>query len=167
MYLIPKPNGKSETIKKYGDTQDIINVLLKCDKDENWQRQTREIAKMFASTRKGMRDLCTYVMKHIKYKIDPSGVQWLKSPSRSFDDGFADCKSLTLFINSVLRNKGLRYRIKFVGYGSEKQVSHVYSEVYLNGKWIQLDTVWMLPKHGGRFGTEKPYGIIKIYERKY
>lgn len=166
MNLIPKPLGKSETVERFGNTQDIINVLLDCDKDENWQKQTREIAKLFTSDRRGMKKLCDYVLKHIKYRIDPAGVQWLKSPSRTFDDGFADCKSLTLFITSVLRNKGLRYRIKFVGYGSEKNVSHVYSECFINSEWLPLDTVWMLPKYGGRFGTEKPYGIIKIYERK-
>jgi hypothetical protein len=166
MTSIPKSDGKSEVIERFGNTEDIIKVLLDSDKDENWQRQTVEVAKLFTKNRAGMRKLCDYVLKHIKYKIDPSGVQWLKSPSRSFEDGFADCKSLTLFITSVLRNMNLRYRIKFVGYGSEKSVSHVYSEVWLSGNWVVLDTVWQLPKYGGAFGTEKPYSSIKIYERK-
>ena len=105
------------------------------------------------------------MLKNIRYKIDPSGEQWIKSPSRTVHDGFADCKSLTLFQTSIFRNLGLRYRIKFVGYGGQKQVSHVYPLVYIDEKWIPVDVVWMLPKHGGKFGTEKNYSISKVYER--
>lgn len=163
---IPKPNGRSEVIKRFGDTSDIIDVLLKSDKDKNWQNQTKAFSKQFPKTRKGLEKLAKWILDNVEFRIDPNGVQWIKSPARTVDDEFADCKSLTLLQSSVWRNMGLRYRIRFVGYGRQQQVSHVYGLVYLNGEWIAVDTVWMLPKHGGKFGTEKKFSIKRDYERK-
>ena len=163
--MIQPAEGKSEVIKRFGDTQDIIDVLLLSDNDKNWVQQTKEFSKQFTPDLVGIKKLLDWVLDNITYKIDPTGVQWIKSPARTFEDKFADCKSLTLFITSVLQNLGIRYRIRFVGYKYQSKVSHVYCLAYL-GQWIPLDTVWLLPEYGGKFGTEKKYSISKDYERK-
>lgn len=163
---IEAADGKSEVIKRFGNTQDIIDVLLESDKDVNWTAQTADFSKQFEKSYKGLKKLTDWILENVKYKIDPAGVQWIKSPARTVADGYADCKSLTLLITSVLKNLRIRYRIRFVGYRGQKQVSHVYALAYINNSWLPLDTVWLLPKFNGQFGTEKKYSIVKDYERK-
>ena len=162
---IPNADGKTEIIKKWGNTQDIIDVLLLSDKDENWVNQTKEFAQQFTPDRSGLRKLVYWVLDNIKYKIDPPGQQWIKSPARTVADGYADCKSLTLFITSVLQHLGIKYRIRFVGYKGQVKVSHVYCIAFVDNSWLPLDTVYLLPEHGGNFGTEKKYSMVKDYEK--
>ena len=67
--VIKKPDGKSEVVKRNGDTADIIGVFLEADKDVNWQNQTIELSKQFTPDRKGLKKMMNWVIKNIKYKL--------------------------------------------------------------------------------------------------
>lgn len=139
--MIQKPTGKYNIIHKNGSLSDIIKTLLKVDKTPEAIEQTEAVK--VDKTKSGLKQLYNYVKSEIRYKLDPRGKQYIKTPSRTYWDGFADCKSLTLFITSVLDNNNIPYIIRFTGYNTDarNQLSHVYPIALIGGQKIILDTV--------------------------
>ena len=147
---------KSKLVFANGDTDDIVKVELETIKESSGQ--TRNFAKQFTADREGMRAIFDYVKNGIKYKEDPSGIQWVKTPARLYADKVGDCKSFTIFIASILYNLGLDYKIRFVSYDRDKIVSHVYPIAIMpDGTETIIDAVW------GTFDSEKRYTFKKDY----
>ena len=138
---ISRPQLSDTIIKKNGNTQDIINAVLKADKQS--QNDTKEFSKQFTPDREGLYNLWKYVKYNYRYKEDPKGEQWIKTPARLHHDKIGDCKSYTIFINSVLKNLGLDYIIRFISQDSDKDATHVYSVAILpDGEKIVIDAVY-------------------------
>lgn len=163
----PQPNiakalNTRRVVHKDGDTQDIINTILWADKQESTFKDTAS----FAPSLKGTTDkdsaynVWLWVKRNIKYILDPQGIQWVKSPARTFSDGFADCKSRSIFIASLLRNLGIQYRYRFVSYSPHPVYTHVYVVAIINGQTYVLD-----PDMPG-FNVEKPYRFKIDYMSK-
>lgn len=151
MSNIKAATGKKELIVANGKTIDIQKVILSVSKDGIW-RDTKEFSKDFNPTYNGLWALWRWVKNNIQYIEDPDGVQWIKDPSRLYEDGSGDCKSFTLFIVSVLQNLKVPYSIRFTSYlKGSKRVTHVYPVAHLNGKTVILDAVWYA------FDSEKKY----------
>lgn len=144
-------------LKKGGTTQDIINNLL--DVIPDIKGQTREFSRKFSADKAGMRNLWTWVRANIRYEEDPLGVQWIREPRRLWADRVGDCKSMTLFIVSVLENLGIEYRVRFSNteIPRSKQVNHVYPIAIIAGQEIIVDAVYPL------FNTEKSFFFAKDY----
>ena len=147
--------------KKDFDTQDIIDLMIWADKQEV-AKDTQEFARHVTPDMRGMMHLYTFLRDNIRYKADPKGAQWVKSPARLLHERLGDCKSFTLFITSIAQNLGLDYIIRFAKYRRyHRDVKHVYPVIILpSGREVVMDVVYAL-QEGGRFDQEKKY-IQKI-----
>lgn len=152
--LIMQATGTNDLKHEDGNTNDIISVILEAD------TKAAPFTKKFAPTLKGAtlfetcRNVWEFVKTEIPYKIDPLGIQWIKSPGRLWSDKEGDCKSFSLFIGSCLRNLGIPYGYRFASYRHQDPTpTHVYVFVPLpNGVEIILDAVW-----SGPFNTQKSF----------
>lgn len=97
-----------------------------------------------------LRQLHGFVRRNIKYRLDPPGKQFVKTPSRTFADGFGDCKSYSIFLASVLYHWGIPAAFRYVSF-KPGPVTHVYVVAYLNGRSYLLDAC--LPG----YNTEKDF----------
>ncbi len=152
--LIPKPKNKRKVVVKIGNTQDIINSILKLDRTYK-SKGFDKFARQFKG-RDGLKRLWTFVKYQIKYKKDSFDTSLQLTPPALWKRRFGDCKSKTLFVNAVLRTLGIPYIIRFTNYKrGEKNIKHVYTVAIINGEEIPIDTVYSV------FGKEKKY-IKKI-----
>lgn len=152
-HLILSATGENDLRFKNGNTGDIINVIVEADS------KAAPFTQKFAPTLKGKtlfetcRNLHRFVKTQIRYKIDPPGEQWIKSPGRLWKDKIGDCKSFSLFIGSCLKNLGIPYGYRFTSYDvTSSTPTHVYVYVPQKNGEIILDAVWQ-----GPFNTQKPY----------
>lgn len=155
--LLPKRSYLYEVVHENGSTSDIVKEVLRADSEMG--NEMCAFSKQFADGEKGLIRLFNFVRDGIKYEIDPNGIQAIKSPSSLYDIGRGDCKSKTLFINSVLYCLKIPYIIRFTNYNKrEKEVKHVYTVAIINGKELPLDTVYKI------YGKEKRYELKKDYK---
>jgi len=161
--IAPADRGH-KLVKRKFNTQDIMDLVLEAVSKNNISQDTREFSKAISPDREGMRKIYDFLLNEIRYKTDPRGSQWVKSPARLWSDREGDCKSYTVFTVSVLQNLGLDYMIRFVSFGwMSKRITHVYPIAILpNGEQIIIDAVWGEEgrKDGSRedrFNSEKSY----------
>lgn len=133
------PDGKADVMYRVGDTEDIIKVILEADSKA--AKDTAAFASSFAPSYAGLRKLWNFVHDNIKYIEDKPGHERIKSPAVTWQDRYGDCKSMSVFIGSVLNNLGIPYNYRFVGYKKGNDVSHVYVVAYLGNREVILDAV--------------------------
>jgi len=146
-------------LNENGDTQDIVNGILKADKICG--KYTKNFSKHLKSstTLATAKNVFDFVFNHINYQVDPFGIQWIKSPSQTWKDKYADCKSMSIFSGSVFKNLGIPYAYRFVSYSDQPIWTHVYVIVYdENGKGIIVDPVYK------KFNKQKSYRFKKDYK---
>jgi len=157
------PAGNQERqIFKSGTTEQIILVLLAADRLA--PRYTDQFAERLRgkTTRDTCRRIHAFVQDNITYREDPPGIQDIQSPSQLFESGQGDCKSFSLFCGSVLRNLGIRYFYRFVGFDNEPEVTHVYVVALDDqGAEIFLDAVPPI-----RFDEEASHTLTKDFATK-
>lgn len=86
------------------------------------------------------RSIFAYLVEHVRYRLDPDGVQYIKTPARLLSDGEGDCKSLAMFICCCLHCLGITNIFRFVNFDGGRQYSHVYAvAIDENGREIILD----------------------------
>ncbi|MEI6122276.1 MAG: transglutaminase-like domain-containing protein [Bacteroidota bacterium] len=152
---IAAPFNKCTIRKKNGVTEDIIAEIIATDK------KSRNDTKKFANYLKGGSHIETllndwnFVKENIRYQVDPLGDQYVKTPARTWSDKFADCKSYSIFLASLLKNQGIDFAYRFTSYSEQPIFTHVYIVAFLNGSEIILDDV--MPD----FNSEKPYNFKK------
>ena len=142
-----KADNKKTILKEKGDTQDIINSVLSVF-DESYS-DIDDFSTQFQgrTNRETAENIINYVLSNFKYKVDPDGVQWVRTPLRLLQDREADCKSFSIFVCSVLSNLGIKNGFRFVSYTPDKQVTHVYSYfIDEDGKKVIVDTVAQIQK---------------------
>ena len=137
-----RADGKKTLIKQKGYTKDIVKAIL--DVYNESAGQTAELVTN-ASDDLQLIDIVEKlweILYNVKYKEDPQGQQWIKTPARLLSDKEGDCKSITLFVNSVLSNLGYKTWFRFVSYNKDGDFSHVYTIVEdKDGKKYPLDYV--------------------------
>lgn len=92
------------------------------------------------------RALQRYSQQHIRFFRERP--ERFASPLRTLQWGLGDCDDKTIFIATVLRSFRIPVRAKFIRFrvrpkegGRERQVSHVFPEVKVGGKWLALESV--------------------------
>ncbi len=146
-----------------GVTEDIIREILATDK------VSRKDTKDFAGHLVGNTPIQTlqnnwnFVKDNIKYVVDPSGDQYVKTPARTWSDKFADCKSYSIFLASLLKNQGFEFSYRFASYGSTPIYTHVYIVVPLNGREIIIDDVMPTFNSEKAYNFKKDIPMTKIY----
>jgi hypothetical protein len=141
--LIAPPINKRILLYANGNTNDIINSVMWADT----QPEHKASLKDFAPGLKGSNEAQTcfnvwdWTKKNIKYILDPPGKQFVKSPSQTMADGFADCKSRSVFMASCLKNLGIPYAYRFASYSGSFPVRHVYIIAKPKGSkgWYAMD----------------------------
>lgn len=83
--------------------------------------------------------LFEFVRDKIRYVKDVRTVETLHTPVMVLENGQGDCDDKTVLLASLLESLGHKTRLVAIGFAPEKY-SHVYPEVFLNGKWISLET---------------------------
>lgn len=141
---IGKPNNDIQIVDAMADTQDVIDLIELAD-CHAWQ-QTTEFSRSVEPSMRGMEALWKYIRSEINYVPDDDERMVVKSPEVVIQDKIADCKSMSLFIGSVIHNLRMRgydidHDYRFVSYNNSKVISHVYPVVYLGGQEIIMDAV--------------------------
>ena len=120
-----------------------------------------------ASTDEKCRAVFSYLARNVRYKLDPYGVQYIKTPARLLRDGEGDCKSLTMFIASSLHCLNVPCIVRFVNFDGGWQYTHVYP-VALDefGREIILDACETDTEGKPRYNYARPYKRKKdiVYE---
>lgn len=158
-----KPHRETVSLRKRRyNTNDIVGLVqevLYTDKDD-----TAKFSQQFSPTVRGMKSLYDFVDYSFKYEEDPSRNQWVQTPSYLMHKTRkGDCKSYTVFISSVLQNMGVPHIIRYVAYGFNRKLVHVYPIAIIGGRKIPLDVVWK-KQEGGPFGKEKRFNYKKDFK---
>ena len=159
---IRRPNGKSVFVLD-GNTQDIIKQILAAD------RVAGADTKLFAVHLKGknlmetLENVWSFVKLHIRYELDPANTQYVKLPGRTFHEKFADCKSYSIFIASILQNLQIPYKYRFVSYSTSEVYTHVYIIIPQCGKYIVLDCCMDAFNTEKSFTYKQDHNMTKIY----
>lgn len=128
----------------YGDNRQVVERVIGCY--EKWKDMPDDIVSELRplDVEDKCRSIFAYLVEHTHYKLDPAGVQYIKSPARLLKDGYGDCKSLTMFIACCLHCLGVRHTIRFVNFDGGMQYTHVYPIAYAeDGTPIILDACEM------------------------
>lgn len=159
---IPKPLN-TELFPISGDTEDIVARVLIVF------HQSKNQLKKFAPELKGetIKETCNniwnWVKENIKYRKDPPGVQWIKTPARLASDGSGDCKSYSVFIASCLYNLGIKGTFRFVSYDkTDPTPTHVYVVVKSRGEEIIIDDVMPAFNREKAYASKFDYNMTRI-----
>ena len=82
-----------------------------------------------------------YVVENIQYIEDPGNNQYIKTPARTIADGFADCKSMAIFIACCCRALNIPCELRFVDFRGNKVYTHVYVVAFDGNREIIIDPV--------------------------
>ena len=163
-----RPSNRAEEVLFLdGDTDDIVSVILHADKlaapfTQNFAPYFREQEHTpgllgYRSTRATTELIWNFVKKNIRYKKDANGHERIKSPGKLWEDKVGDCKSMSIFVASLLRNLNIPYKYRFAHYSNpnrpnDQEVNHVFVVAMdERGREIPVDTVT------GKFDYEEPY----------
>ncbi|WP_378182013.1 hypothetical protein [Aquimarina sp. SS2-1] len=154
-HLIPKSVGRDEVIvgsgkAKLEDTLQLMKLVI---------QDTLSDTRMLAAILKGSdvtdtsRNIWDFVYQHIQYKMDKTGVEQVRRPSRTWADRMTgvDCDCYTVFIGSILTNLGIPFKMRITKYGGKHHFQHVYPIVPTSNGHITIDCV------ADQFNYEVPY----------
>lgn len=139
--MIHVGDGKEHVIMHNYMTEDIISLILQADKIN--APYTLEFSKglEFSNREDLLSFLWHFVKDHIHYKEDGDHEQVIKSAGEVWRTRVADCKSMSLFIGSVLQNLGIPYSYRFISQSRDADLHHVYIVVKEDGNLISCDPV--------------------------
>lgn len=83
--------------------------------------------------------LYEFVRDRIRYVKDVNGIETLHTPEMVLYNAQGDCDDKSILLSSLLESLGHKTRLVAVGF-RKNSFSHVYPEVFLNGKWVSLET---------------------------
>ena len=147
-----------------GTMDDLINQVL--IEDSLLHHDTLDISSDLPVSYQGLQLLHSRIVDNVEYKLDPTGVQIIRSPETTWNNrncavapsGLcgADCKSLSVLVASQLRRMGIPYYYKVIAY-KEKLLRHIYPVAILNGRHVIMDTTM------DYFDIEVPHVYSEIY----
>lgn len=157
---IPTSDNRRLVTYKEGTTGDIIKEVL-----STYQHCKNDLTKFVnaagfvsLSPSKATAAIWDFVHQNIKYKIDPIGKQYIKTPARIWQDKECDCKGYAIFIATALHGLGIPHTIRFVSFNSNDDTpTHVYVIVPNGSRYITMDCV--MPA----YNAEKPYSSHKDF----
>jgi hypothetical protein len=159
---IPEALSKKTVLKTRFDTSDIREAMYLMK--ERFRKYNQEFCKWanaeFEATPESLKKLWKMVKYSIKYKTDPRGSQYVKSPLALVQLGNGDCKSKTVFVNMVLECLGIPYTTRFTYYNPQKpEEKHVYSIAHLPNQDIIIDTVYHFFNREKRYYRKEDYDM--------
>ena len=155
------------TLLRRGVNSDVVECWKQCY--ERFKDTPKKICKYLRQEPGTIDEKCQaifgYLCKHVYYKLDKDGDQYIKSPARLISDGCGDCKSLTMFIACCLHCVGIKCIVRFVNFDGGSQYTHVYPvAIDENGNEIIMD---MCETDNGSETNGTPiYDYARPYARK-
>lgn len=150
-YVNP-PKFQTLPLVEVARTSDIMKAVVDaCNADKN---QVTALAPHFrkATILETCQAVYYFLRNNVQYVPDDIRKMIIKTVERLLHDGFADCKGFSIFIKCVLDKLGILCFFRFVGYGQDKEATHVYVvAISENGKHIPIDACI------DRFNYELPY----------
>lgn len=144
-----KPAENRIVLKTQGDVWAIVKTIVQAD------RESAAFTEELARNLRRPDDLATlleawrFVRTHVRYVRDRAGLETVKSPGKTWEDGKGDCKAFSVFIGSLLQNWGIPYVYRVAFYNpAAPQSGHIYPVAMVGGKQIPVDAVHT------RFGEE-------------
>jgi hypothetical protein len=131
-------NGKTTTVKRNANTQDIMQALV--DAVPEAVRQFNQVPTTIKTGNllKDATAACMYVRDRVRYKADGFNFQDIQMPGRMFyGTKQADCKSFSLASLANLLSKGYNGGFRYASYRPNKVPTHVY--------------IYVLDKSGNKF----------------
>ncbi len=170
IYPIPAPINKKVLLKKDGSTRDIIAEVLQTYADS--RNQLKQFGQYFkgATLLETCSNIWHFWKEKVKYKIDPEGVQWVKTPAAFWNQGhaeqrFGDCKSFSIACAASLHALDIKGAFRFVSFGANT-VAPTHVLVVLkdtNGKEIIIDCVWHSFNSTKQWSKKWDYNMTAIY----
>jgi len=157
-------SAKDENFVVYenADTTGIIEVILLADGQAAQYTQTVSPLFMGEDLEETCENVFDFIKDNIRYQKDPSGHEQVKSPGRLWEMKEGDCKSMAIFIASILKNLGVPYVYRFAHYPNgiewDQDVNHVFVVADPWGKGIIIDPVT------NYFNYEEPYSYAEDWD---
>lgn len=106
--------------------------------------------------------LYRWVRDNIRYRKDPTRVEWLQTPERTVKERAGDCDDQATLLAALIQSLGHETRFRTVGRTRDVQ-AHVAVEALVNGNWLSVDPVLEPPATSnapradlGRFAQRAP-----------
>jgi hypothetical protein len=143
MNIAPSLGKEYKKTGAWGDTKDIIAAIMEADAMAPAFTSDFALSLPDGSIDDHCRYLWHWVRKNIQYREDPDGRQDITLPGALYTRGYGDCKSMTLFTASVIKNLyGDIYCYRFISQDANTDLHHVYLVVKdENGNDIIIDCV--------------------------
>lgn len=146
---VPQPSFEVSTEFKSGDTDDIISVVLKVDKEAKQAATTRKLAKLLETEDEyeTCRRIYDNVKHNVKYVEDVTGHEIIKMPNALLYFKKGDCKSFSVLITDLLRGvHGGKIKVEYWFISQDyfdKTPKHVYPVCILSdGTEVVMDAVY-------------------------
>ena len=146
---IPLPKNIQTIYFNDGDTEDIIGVIEKVDRDSERNKYTKDFAIQLEDTDEFLTcyNIWQFVKNNIRYAADKSGHEVVQYPNYLFYNGKGDCKSFSILTGDLLRNVHngkIDFRYRFISQDPfDKIPKHVYVVATLSdGYECVLDAVY-------------------------
>lgn len=128
-----------------GNVPDIIDTIL--DKDVTSAKYTVNLAPLLKGDTpiETFRNIYDFVRREIRYVSDgeSDGIEKIKSPGATWRDRYADCKSMAIFVGSILQNLGYNYFYRVAFYDEDQpHMGHIYVVAQVpGGNEVAIDPV--------------------------
>lgn len=160
-YIESSP-GIEVALFENGSVSDIISGILVAT------QFGARFTKRFAPMLRGRDDISTlrnvwqFVRRNIAYRRDADGNEIIKSPGRTWQDRYGDCKSMSVKAASLLDNLGYKYFYRVAFYDPDQpNQGHIYPVAVLpGGRQVAIDAVHP------RFDEEYRYWKKRDYSPK-
>lgn len=133
--------------------------------------QTKKLANVLydSDLKKFGKNIWEFLYNHIQYQLDKDGEEELREPARAWKDRVrgVDCDCYSLFISTILRNKGIPHFFRVVKMYGRDSYQHIYVVVPYNPasfKYDDLNTYVPIDPVMEYFGSdpEKVTGVLDV-----
>jgi hypothetical protein len=139
MRSVEKPDNRIRDIQERIKIPGVENLILQADADSArcTPRLAADLMKKSGNDKQYFQNIHSWVRKNIRYKeddeiwIDSRGekthLEKIRSPGRLVADRVGDCKSMAVFVGSLLQNSGHKYFYRLARYDpSQPDQGHIY-----------------------------------------
>lgn len=88
-----------------------------------------------------IRVLHAFVRDHIRYVMDPNGVEMVQTPEKTLEFASGDCDDKSTLLAALLESVGHPARFWAVGFNHDSEFSHVLVETLVGQSWVPLETI--------------------------
>jgi hypothetical protein len=152
-----QPENKEVILTYNQDTDDIIDAILTADQNNPTLSYENAIYFEGADDYQTGANIFYYLKENIKYEAEPDSEQTTKTIERLVADKKGDCKHYSLFAGAVLKSLNIPYAYRFVSFGDNEDIQHVYVVIHPETNPIYLDAVI------DQFDTQERYNFAQDY----